>query len=331
MKPLSSKHKWYLEYALIKQASEPHVIAPMKLKKLTSVDAVLKDHKPEDLIVQQKIDGFKTQAIKTSAGAEVYTRRGENFSANVKPLIAELSKKMHSGDFLLGELAWLKDGKQYISDIQTVVGSNPEKAEAKLKEKGQLVLYVYDMLWHNGKDITKESYTKRYAALKSEVGSGKMVQVVKNYTWAEKDKAMKDALAAGGEGIVIKTKDSKYNWSPKGSSEKTGEWFKFKPGAKAHEEDVIVKSYTIGEGGKAIFPAYQYDNGSLFEVGKVSGLPKDKEAEIKKKIDDGKIVVIEVGFQEVMESGKFRHMSWHRERPDKSAKEVKKASISIRE
>ena len=39
----------------------------MKLKKMENPDDILKDHDDSDIIVQQKIDGFKTQAIKDKA------------------------------------------------------------------------------------------------------------------------------------------------------------------------------------------------------------------------------------------------------------------------
>ena len=315
----------------IKNAAGLGPISPMKLKKLTEPEDILKDNDESDIIVQVKFDGFKTQAIK-SDGVRVYTRRGEDFTENVPDLIKDLESKMKSGSFLLGELVWEdKKGKQSISDIQTVVGSSPEKAKEKIDSgTGTMVFYVYDLLWDNNKDITKTKYIDRYNKLKSTIGKGTShLKVAENYSYAEKDKATKDALAAGGEGIVLKPKDSEYKYGPKGAGERHGEWAKFKPGAKSHTDEVILKDYSKGKE-KAIFPMYQHKGSELFEVGQLSGMSKEDEAKIKKDIDAGKTVVVEITYQERMPSGKFRHVGWSRFRPDKPAGEVKVSEASFK-
>jgi bifunctional non-homologous end joining protein LigD len=310
----------------LRHASGIGPIAPMKLKKLENPDDILKNNDDSNIIIQIKLDGFKTQAIKDKAGAvKLYTRRGEDFSSNVPSLVKDLEDKMENGSFFLGELVWEdKNGKQSISDIQTVVNSSPEKAQEKIKSgNGKALFYVYDLLWFNGDDITKKDYIERYNKLKELIGKGTdTIKIVDNYTYSDKDKAINDALKVNAEGIVLKPKDSKYKYGAKGSNEPYGEWAKFKPGAKAKTDEVILNKYNKGED-KLVFPAYQYYNGKLVEVGKLSGLPKEEEQEVRKKIDNGKVVVIEVSYQEKMESGKFRHMGYSRLRPDKPQKEVK--------
>jgi hypothetical protein len=298
-------------------------IAPMRLKKIDDPQDLLGDYNKDDLIVQQKYDGWKIQAIKDSAGAvKVYSRRGEDFTPNVDPLIKDLEDKMDNGDFWLGELVWLKDGKQDISSVQTIAGSNPEGAKEKLGESGELIFYVYDLLWSAGKNLTNEGYLDRYNKLKSKIGSGTgHIKLVPNYSWDRLEQATKDALKAGGEGIVIKPKNSKYVYASKGSTEKRGEWVKFKPGAKAKEEDVTVKGYERGKD-KLIFPAYQKVDGKMVEVGRVSGLPKEDEKWVKLQIDSGKSVVIEVSYQEKTDRGKLRHIGFVRVRKDKSPKQA---------
>jgi hypothetical protein len=320
-----------IKEASIKNASEIGPISPMKLKKLESPDDMLKDYDEKDIIVQLKFDGFKTQAIKTKDGVKLYTRRGEEFTENVPALVKNLNAKMKSGSFILGELVWEDSkGKQSISDIQTVVGSSPEKAHAKIEEGGgKVIFYVYDLLWDSGNDITKQKYIDRYNKLKGIVGKAADVKVAENYSYSEKDKAIEDALKNGGEGIVLKPKDSEYKYGNKGSNEQHGEWAKFKPGAKAHADEVLLNKYEKGKD-KLIFPMYQHKDGELFEVGKLSGMSEEDEAKIKKDIDGGKEVVVEITYQERMPSGKFRHVGWSRFRPDKPAKEVKVSKSSFR-
>jgi hypothetical protein len=318
--------------ASIKEASLLGPIAPMKLKKLENPDDILKNYDDSDIIIQIKLDGFKTQAIKDGDNVKLFTRRGEDFTSNVPELVKDLGSKMKSGSFILGELVWEDTkGKQSISDIQTVVSGSVETAAKKIKEgNGSTVFYVYDLLWENGKDITKQKYIDRYNKLKSIIGKGtKIIKICDNYSYSEKDKAINDALKVNAEGIVLKPKDSEYKYGAKGSNEPHGEWAKFKPGAKAHTDEVILNKYTKGED-KLVFPMYQYKNDELFEVGKLSGMSKEDESKIKKDIDADKTVIVEITFQEQMPSGKFRHVGWSRFRPDKSAKEVKMSKSSFR-
>ena len=320
-----------IKEASIKNASEIGPISPMKLKKLESPDDILKDYDDSEIIIQLKFDGFKTQAIKTRDGVRLYTRRGEEFTENVPALVKTLESKMKVGSFILGELVWEDSkGKQSISDIQTVVGSSPDKAHAKIKDgNGKVIFYVYDLLWEAGSDITKQKYIERYNKLKKSIGKTSDIKVADNYTYSDKDKAINDALKIGGEGIVLKPKDSEYKYGAKGSNEPHGEWAKFKPGAKAHTDEVLLDKYEEGKD-KLVFPMYQHKNDELFEVGKLSGMSKEDEAKIKKDIDSGKTVVVEITFQEKMPSGKFRHVGWSRFRSDKPAKEVKVSKSSFR-
>jgi len=333
------ERQWENKTASVRKISKRIVngispIAPMKLKKLKSPDDMLKNYDDSDIIVQMKLDGFKTQAINEDNKPRLYTRRGEEFTENVPDLIKGLASTLPSGTFVLGELVWEDSkGKQSISDIQTVVGSSPEKAHEKIKEgKGKPVFYVYDILWSKGKDITKKPYEERYDILKGLTKGAKGdIRLVKNYTYAQKDEAINTALKVNAEGIVLKPKNSTYEYGKVGSNEPVGEWAKFKPGAKAKTDEVVLNKYNKAED-KLVFPMYQYKDSELFEVGKLSGMSKEDEAKIKKVIDSGKSVVVEISFQERMPSGKFRHAGWSRFRPDKPAKEVKysKASISVR-
>lgn len=307
--------------AFVKKSDYFSPISFMKLKKIKSPDELLKKYDPKNLAIQPKIDGFKIMATKDGAGTKLLTRRGKDVSANVPEIVEELNKYLPHGTTILGELTVINDG-QSISETQTLLGSNPGA-----NIEGNVVYYVYDILEKDGKRITERPWQERDTILRSLLKDSKHLKLVKTYTFEQKEEALNQALQDGGEGIVIKVKTSPYIFKPEGESEPTGEWFKFKPEAKAHTEDVFLDKYTLGEPDpkghrKAIFPAYQYKNGKAFEVGKLSGMDRNTEASIKSKIDSGERVVVEVSYQERMPSGKLRHMGWVRLRPDKPLKSV---------
>lgn len=300
-------------------------IAFMRLRKVKDYKDVLKKHAPEDLIVQEKIDGFKCLAVNDGA-LKLYTRRGKEFQDNV-PVIVE-SLKLPNNTSVLGEISYIdEEGKQSISEVQSIVGSSSENAlEIQENLPGHLVYYVYDILEYRGKDTTALPFIERDHLLRKAVKENKHVAFLKNYSFDQAQHAIDNAIEKGGEGIVIKPKDSPYVFKKAGENEPFGEQVKFKPSQKANYDDVIIQSYELGKQQdgyqKAIFPAFQYKDGELFEVGKLSGLDRLTEKHVKDQLDKGKKLVVEVSFQERMPSGKFRHMGWVRLRPDKPLKSV---------
>jgi ATP-dependent DNA ligase len=154
-----------------------------------------------------------------------------------------------------------------------------------------------------GKNVTQQALRERDALLRKIVKQSDWVQIPENYSYEDYPQALENSLEIGGEGLVFKPLDSPYVYGPAGEKEKKGTQVKFKPGPKAHIDEVFVESYTLGKPDakgykKAVFPAYQWKDDKPFEVGKLSGLPREIEEEVKGRVDTGKQVVIEVSFQE---------------------------------
>lgn len=302
-------------------------VSLMRLKKLNRPEDVLIYYKPDDLLIEQKFDGFKVLVSKNSK-IHLYTRRGIEFTENIPSLAKKLDKILPKNTAILGELVVINEkGKQSLADIQSIVNSKPNHALNVLKTiKGKLVYFVYDLLEYRGINITKKALKERRALLKQlflKITHDITVSLV--YPFSDYKKIIKQSLAAGGEGIVIKPKNSIYKYNKITEHEPVGEWFKYKP---SHTEDVILKSYFYrGKEKKAIFPAYQYKRtpGSLvlFEVGKLSGMDRFTEQILIDKIDSGYILVVEVNYQEKYPSGKIRAMGWVRDRTkEKHPKDV---------
>ena len=294
----------------------------MRIKKGADESAILKKYAPKDLVVQEKIDGWKLFASKQAGGVRLYTRRGIDVTKSLPSIAERVDRLLPKGTAVLGEITYEIDGKQSITAAQAIVSAKPKKALEQTKALGgKLVYYVYDILERRGKKAAKEPLKKRDKWLRKLIPPRGIVQTLRNYRWSQRELAFKSALAGGGEGIVVKPWDSKYVYKKKGVTEPTGEWFKLKRGEKAQLAAVILDSYSKGKD-KLIFIAHQIKDGVRIEVGKLSGLPKKIEKEVAKKIDAGKRLVAEVSFQERMPSGKLRHMGWKRLRPDKPISSV---------
>lgn len=299
----------------------------MRLKKIEEPLEVLRYYKPEDLVIEEKFDGFKVVITKTLNNIKAYTRRGIDFSENI-PYFLPNFKFLPSNTTLLGELVFLNfKGNQSLSMIQSLVNSLPKHSlnvyEVFKKEKARLIYYIYDILELRGENlmgfplgVRKEILTKLLSKIPT--SSKSPIQIVKSYPFKDYKKLLKFALSHSGEGLVIKPKNSIFKYNSLNQHEPTGEWFKYKP---FETEDVILNSYKFRhKEKKAIFPAYQYKKSlsglgfELFEVGNLSGLDRTKEKEVMERIDQGETIIAEVNYQTKFPTGKIRGMGWVRER-----------------
>lgn len=272
-------------------------------------------------IVQKKYDGHLVQIEKKSGKVKVASRRGKDLTSRLKPIVSKLSKQISDPGVYIGELIVKKGGKHQLYDVQSIVSSKPARANEFVKSH-DVRIALFDKIFDGASSMAAAPYRDRMSELRTSVKSGGPAFVVKNYDWDNLDKAMKSSLKEGGEGVVIKDPDGAYKITDPDSTERKGSQWKLKaPGVKDQSDDFLLIDYRKGKE-KLIFDAAQYDDGELYIVGKLSGLDKQTEKSVAKKIDKGENVVAEASFQERLPSGKYRHLAWVRLRPDKPEKSV---------
>lgn len=301
-------------------------VSPVSLMRLTQIndpDELLKDHKREDIIIEEKLDGWKAQVTKSDGIVKIYSRRGEEKTENFPELIEAL-KSLPNGTLVEGELVYWHDNKQDVGKVTSIAGSNPDKAKEKAKEfPGKIKLHLYDVLWSKGINVSKKSFSERRKILKSIVKTGDLVLITKEYPFSEWEDAMNKAVSSGGEGIVLKIKDKPYEYKAKGENEPKpkGIMFKYKGGVgKSDSDDYVVYDYETTDKGnlKALFG--QYYKGKLYHISDIGNFSKENENLIKRKLQDGNFV-IEIGFQERVPGG-LRHQKFVRFRDDKKQKDA---------
>src|SRR5574338_465559 len=181
-------------------------ISLMRLKKLSDPKDILKYYKPEDLYIEPKYDGFKI----FYSDNNFYTRRGINVTENIPFLLDYLPKNIT----LLGELVFYVNGKQSLQHIQSIINSNPSHAHKMLKQfKGKLIFWIYDILEFNNENITNLPLFKRRKILKQLVKPNKYVKISPIYKFSDYKKVIRQSLKEGGEGIILKPKNSIYKYN----------------------------------------------------------------------------------------------------------------------
>ena len=184
-----------------------------------STDAQLKKAcESGDYFGQLKKDGALYQFVKGISG-ECYLF-GRTVSkktglltekiANV-PHIKEIFERLPNGTIILGEIYYPGGSSRNVTEI---MGCLPDKAIDRQKDRGWIHYYIYDVLFFNGVDLTKVGALSRYYVLKSIYGKynlNKYSSIELAEVWYDNlYERIGSALAAGEEGMVIKSKEGHY-------------------------------------------------------------------------------------------------------------------------
>ena len=323
--------------AILKSAPKSKVPANIKPMKATLVDEPFDE---PGWLFEVKWDGYRTIANIQKDEVSLISRNNLPFEKYYP--INDALKKWGMNAVLDGELLVLND--KGISDFGAMQNWRSEA-------DGNLVFYIFDILWYEGKNLMGLPLSERQAVLQSILPTdNEHIRQSKVF-----DANGIDFFAAaermGLEGIIAKKADSVYT-----SDLRSKEWLKIKV---QRRQEVVIAGFTKNEGTGKSFSALVlgvYDNkGDLQFVGKVGTgfsdkLQKEMMAQFKPlitnkspfdyEVDVDKAtrfrpkrmgakptwlkpeLVCEVGFAEVTSDGVFRQASFKGMRTDKKAKDV---------
>ena len=316
------------------QAKIPSGVKPML------ATLVNKPFDDPDWIYEVKWDGYRAVSYINNGTVSISSRNNKSFEAKYYP-IASVMGKWSINAVLDGEIVVIgKDGKANFSALQNW------RSEAD----GNLIYYVFDLLWYNDIDIMTLTLAERQAILKEILPvNDDHVRLSQTFT----DNGLDFFTAAkkmGLEGIMAKKANSVY--SP---DSRTKEWLKIKANLR---QEVVIGGFTKNDGSSKQFSSLLlgvFENGKFQYVGKVGTgfsdkLQKEMMQQFRPLITD-KIpfvsepdinkpsrfrpnppnavatwlkpaLVCEVSFAEVTSDGVFRHPSFEGMRSDKKATEV---------
>ena len=292
--------------------------------------ATLTDQPPSDRkwwTFELKYDGFRAIAAITGGKMAMWSRNELDLVPRF-PLIAAALQKMKLKDVVL-------DG-----EVVALDASGAPRFQLQQQGERRERMFVFDILWLDGRDLRKLSYIERRKilekALKGAPAAIKLSEVIDK----EGATALKEAAAAGYEGIIAKRNESIYE--PRRSKE----WLKVKA---INEQELIVigwhpslhSSKEIG----SLHLAVKGDDGALHYAGKVGTgfsakqrvwfkdeLSKDvipqapaKDAPREKKATWVRPrFVVQVAFTEWTGDNRLRHPAFLGIREDKGVSEVVK-------
>ncbi len=198
-----------------------------------------------------KFDGYRVQVRVEDGQAVVRTRKGLDWTERF-PRIAEDAAALP--DCLIdGEVVALNaDGSPDFAALQAALSE--EKTDG-------LVLFAFDLLFSEGRNLQPQSLERRKAALKALMGEGRgdRIRFVDHFE-AAGDAVLKSACSMELEGVVSKRLDAPYQ------SGRSESWTKAK--CRAGHEVVLGGWTTTGEAFRSLI-AGVYRDGKLIPVGRI--------------------------------------------------------------
>lgn len=294
----------------------------------------------EEWQYEVKWDGYRALASLNKGKVELLSRNNKSFNDRFYP-IYKLLQNWSINAVIDGELLVLNE--KGISNFGTLQNWRSEA-------DGELVFYVFDILWYEGKNLTGLTLVERQAILNEVLPTDDdRIRISKVFDTSGID-FFDAAGRIGLEGIMAKRKSSTYL-----VNKRSKDWLKIKVSKR---QEVIIAGFTRNEDTSKLFSSLilaVWENEQLTYVGKVGTGFSDADqkkmmAQFEPYIvnkspftvapDVNKLsrfqhkqlnakatwmkpeLVCEVAFTEVTDDGVFRHPSFQGMRNDKDAKEV---------
>lgn len=324
--------------SILKKANKKKIPIGMKPMLATLVDEAFDD---PDWLYEVKWDGYRALAfLKKDGDTELLSRNNKQFNERFYP-IYKILKTWEMDVVFDGEILVLNEkGISNFGKLQNW------RSEAD----GDLVYYIFDVLWYDGKDLTDLPLFERQEILgKVLPQNDDRIRQSKVFRASGKE-FFKAAEKMGLEGIIAKKASGCYTFNNRSS-----DWLKI----KVHQrQEVVIAGFTKNENTSKSFSSLLlgvYENGKLNYVGKVGTgfsdqLQREMMVQFKPLITDKSPfeilpdvnkpsrfrpnppqakatwlkpeLVCEVAYSEVTSDGVFRHPSFKGMREDKPARDV---------
>jgi len=276
--------------------------------------------KYEHPIMEFKYDGMRTQLHKKGEKLWIFTRRLENVTDQFPDIVKFAKEGIKVNECIIeGEVIGIGPKTHEPIPFQKLSRRIQRKYDIGLMTKKIPVrIYLFDIVYLNGKTLFNEPYSKRRKILKKSIKViPKKFEMSKNLVTKDLKKAQKfykESLKEKQEGLMVKNLDAKYQ-----PGRRVGYWLKVKPVMETLE--LVIVGAEWGKGKRShwlssfTIACRDPDTGEYLPCGKIgTGLTDEQFQEFTKKLKglivkekgiELKIkpeVVIEVAYEEIQKS-----------------------------
>lgn len=245
---------------LSEEKAEPGTpIRPALAERLPSAEKML-EKVGKTVYVEPKYDGFRTQVHVFEKGGkkdvEIYSRSLENTTHMFPDLVKALKKLPVKSVILDAEAIAYDEKKNRFLPFQETVQRKRKHGIKEAAKKYPLVLFVFDILYKDGKTLLSKPFKERRRVLESVIkpGSKGTVRITRQETVSDAKRIrslIAEYLSEGLEGGMIKKIDAPYKAGSRGFH-----WVKYKKSVNTEMADTIdclVMGTYRGRGKRAKF------------------------------------------------------------------------------
>jgi DNA ligase-1 len=297
------------------------VFRPVKLmlaQMASDVAEALKEHGGKTAF-EYKLDGARVQIHKQGENVRIFSRRLTDVTESL-PEIADVVKENVKAEesILEGEVIAV-DGEGHPIPFQHLMRRFKRvHAIQDMAEAIPVKLYLFDILYLNGKSLISTSYLQRRQILSENAGNIPLTKQIITDKIEEAEQFLKEAIDAGHEGLMAKKVDSPYTPGIRGKR-----WLKIKPTLEPLDLVIVAAEYGYGRRHEWLSDYYlaarDSETGEFLIIGKTfKGLTDAEIIEITNRLKELTIkeelrrvfvlpkIVVEVAYNEIQKSPKYK-------------------------
>jgi DNA ligase-1 len=279
-------------------------IKPMLAKTATDVEEALGElGELGPASFEYKLDGMRIQVHKNAHEVRIFSRTLNDITSEL-PTVVDISKKVDMNEAIL-------DGEAIVLGAE----NRPVRFQETMKGLGGGIPFFFDILYLDGTSLLDQPYSTRAKILAERIPESQRPPRLVTADVKEAQEFFDAAIAAGQEGLMAKSLESKYEAGRRG-----GAWFKIK---RANTLDLVVLAAEWGHGrrkGKLsnLHLGARDPNGRFVMLGKTfKGMTDDMLAWQTKKLQELRIresgitvyvrpeLVVEIAFNGLQDSSHY--------------------------
>ncbi|MCL5949837.1 MAG: ATP-dependent DNA ligase, partial [Candidatus Bathyarchaeota archaeon] len=296
------------------------VFRPVKLmlaQTAQSVNEALAEHGGKTAF-EYKYDGARVQIHKQDGRVEIFSRRLTDVTLSMPEIVEIVEQNIHAQSIIMeGEVISLDSAGYPIAFQHLMRRFKRVRGISGMAKKIPLTLYLFDILYLNGESLITLPYTQRRQILSQNVEKIPLSKQIVTDQSTQAESFLKEAIAAGHEGLMAKKPSSLYTPGRRGKR-----WLKIK--TILEPLDLVITAAEYGYGRRKGWLSDYYlaakdsATGEFLNVGKTfKGLTDAEIIELTKRLKESALdknghrvivmpkIVVEVAYNEIQQSPKY--------------------------
>jgi len=267
---------------------------------------------------EYKYDGARIQIHKVGDEVKVFSRRLTGVTDSLPEIVETVRLNIKAREMILeGEVIAVDSTGSPIPFQHLMRRFKRVHAIEDMVESIPVRLYLFDILYLNGRNLVSSSYLQRRQTLAENAGEIPLTSQLVTDNVEEAEQFLKESMDAGHEGLMVKKLDSPYTPGIRGKR-----WLKIKPTLEPLDLVIVAAEYGYGRRHGWLSDYYlaarDTETGEFLTVGKTfKGLTDAEITEMTRRLKDLAVrrehgsavvvprIVVEVAYNEIQRSPKY--------------------------